>query len=39
MNFQTESDYPIAIRLSVKFQFFPDCLDEIKTGFDFPIAI
>uniref|UniRef100_A0A2N9GMW6 Uncharacterized protein n=2 Tax=Fagus sylvatica TaxID=28930 RepID=A0A2N9GMW6_FAGSY len=28
MNFQTRSDYPIAIRLSVKSQFVPDRLDE-----------
>jgi hypothetical protein len=28
MNFQTGSDYPIAIRLSVKSQFVPDRLDE-----------
>ena len=28
MNFQTESDYPIAIWLSVKSQIFADCLNE-----------
>jgi hypothetical protein len=27
MNFQARSDYPIAIRLSVKSQFVPDRLD------------
>jgi hypothetical protein len=31
MNFQARSDYPIAIRLSVKSQFVPDRLDEFPS--------
>ena len=36
MNFQTRSDYPIAIWRSVKSQFFPDRLDEFPNQVWYP---
>uniref|UniRef100_A0A2N9I8Z2 Uncharacterized protein n=1 Tax=Fagus sylvatica TaxID=28930 RepID=A0A2N9I8Z2_FAGSY len=39
MDSQARSDYPIAIRLSVKSQFVPDRLDEFQARSDYPIAI
>uniref|UniRef100_A0A2N9EHF9 Uncharacterized protein n=1 Tax=Fagus sylvatica TaxID=28930 RepID=A0A2N9EHF9_FAGSY len=39
MDSQARSDYPIAIRLSVKSQFVPDRLDDSQARSDYPIAI
>uniref|UniRef100_A0A2N9EJQ4 Uncharacterized protein n=1 Tax=Fagus sylvatica TaxID=28930 RepID=A0A2N9EJQ4_FAGSY len=39
MDSQARSDYPIAIRLSVKSQFVPDRLDGFQARSDYPIAI
>uniref|UniRef100_A0A2N9I0W0 Uncharacterized protein n=1 Tax=Fagus sylvatica TaxID=28930 RepID=A0A2N9I0W0_FAGSY len=36
---KARSDYPIAIRLSVKSQFVPDRLDDSQARSDYPIAI